>query len=287
MTEFQAKFAEKKEVLTLHFRLTNFSWMLYAITWKDENSGNSGVDPLETVKPKKTDTSTVITPVGYWCAEDHPSNFLLELTDNGEAINNASRKASYKADGKNVFKITITKDNKEVAIARITQLNNNEIILSDTSQENEPEQRLSRIGESRFAELLIYRQNAGKDSAIKRGAAKSFHLSIFSANLDNQISDKPSIYPFDMKCINADEYLSRLSDSDFIDRKNAGIIRENFQIVNISDTDLPETPFLILRNNYKTKNNKIIVLFKDGTIKEVDSQNDLPLPKRIPAILPD
>jgi len=48
LTEFQAKFTEKQEVLTLHFRLTNFRWMLYAITWKDyESNSHPKADLME------------------------------------------------------------------------------------------------------------------------------------------------------------------------------------------------------------------------------------------------
>ena len=48
LSEFQAKITEKQETLTLHFRLTDFRWMLYAITWKDyQSKSNSKADLIE------------------------------------------------------------------------------------------------------------------------------------------------------------------------------------------------------------------------------------------------
>ena len=74
LTDFQAKITDKQETLTMHFCLTNFRWMLYAITWNHQNSGNSGVDLLETVKPEKTDTSSAIPPLGAMLMHDSELN---------------------------------------------------------------------------------------------------------------------------------------------------------------------------------------------------------------------
>ena len=281
LSKFQAKITEKQETLTLHFRLTDFRWMLYAITWRDKNSANSDVDLLETVKPKKTDSSTAITHVGYWYAEDHPSNFLLQLTGDGEAFI-ATDKARYKIDSSNVLKII--KNDNEQTIGRISQPNNDLFIISDILGKK-PDVKLNRITQIRFTELKD-KQIAKNNSEELRPSAQSFYLSILDKNLDNFDKDKPSVFPFDIKSNSASEYISKLIDSDVVDIKTANIIRDNFQIVNISVEDLPETPFLISTDTNKLADGKWIVLFRDGEIKKLNNIDNLTFPKRKTIILP-
>jgi len=268
LTDFQAKIHDKQETLTMHFRLTDFRWMLYAITWKDDNSRNSGADSLEAVKPKKTDPSTFITHVGYWYAADHSSNLLLNLTDDGEAFI-ATDKASYKIDSNHVLKII--KNDKEQIIGKISQPNNYTLILSDISEKNKPDIKLNRISQSEFAEIKD-KSIALKNSEQARQSARSFFLSIFEKNLDNVLDNVSSVYPFDIKSSSANEYISKLLDSDVIDLKTANIIRDNFQIVNLSDDDAPETPFLISKDGYIAKKGVRMILFKAGDIAEVDDK---------------
>jgi hypothetical protein len=184
LTDFQAKITEKQETLTLHFRLKNFRWMLYAITWKNmQNSSDVQIsDPIKLENPV---VSNKITPIGIW---KNDKGLIIDLTENGQK-DRASYENHYEIDSNGM--LTVKSWGGKTTKFTIAQTENDSMTLTDS---NNKIMKLNRINQSDSDYMIYIRKKHEIDSSRKMRARAEAEIAALSAALESYKADHGS-YP--------------------------------------------------------------------------------------------
>jgi hypothetical protein len=132
--------------------------------------------------------------------------------------------------------------------------------------------------------------------------ARQLHLALQTMSLDEFEaggSRRSPGFPADIGVKTAREYFDRLLKGNYLTRSDLEKLQKgaDFSVVNVSDSDPPETAFLISRSYFDMKSGKggkgFIVFAKGGSggvyrrPADASSPNVIKLPNRQPQILPE
>lgn len=276
-TEFKIT---NREGSTLHLKLQNFRWMLYAITFPQDGISmvNSSSSNLEQSENKQT--SNVGKPyVGYWAATGIP-DLVISLSEDGILRDGQnSGEQSYSIDSQGQLTV---KSGDKTTLFSLSQPSAEDIVLSDPTGKK---MEFKRITEREFQSSLI--RNSVEQFMSK---ARAFFLAVQTASLDSVMAGSSSLYPADVRAQSLSEYLRKLVQIGAIKQHEAEFVAKNFSIANVSQNDDLSTYFLISRSDSaELPSGAIVTVDKGSEMKVLQNQSldNTKLPRRSPHTLAD